>query len=134
MTQRNDTHCNVYCPLSIEQRGSAFGVIRLNMSLACCLCSWRAVSVCKAQAEVESCAGNMSQAVTTHLLVVNGRGQREGVRGPYNDGCPDHSSVFLDVVRGRSKCAVVDNGTCSTCRRALAPSPGAPPLDVSLTT
>jgi hypothetical protein len=40
------TYCRVYVPLSIEHRGSEFGLIRRNMSLACCLCSCNACSVC----------------------------------------------------------------------------------------
>lgn len=40
-----DTYWSVYCPLSIEQRGSALGVMRRNMSFACCLCSCSDCSV-----------------------------------------------------------------------------------------
>lgn len=39
------TYCNVYSPLSIEHRGSEFGVIRRKISFACCLCSWSDFSV-----------------------------------------------------------------------------------------
>jgi hypothetical protein len=43
------TNCNVYGPLSMEQRGSEFDVIRRKMSLDCCLCSCSTCSVCRRQ-------------------------------------------------------------------------------------
>lgn len=73
------TYCKVKGPLSIEHRGSAFGVMRRHMSLTCCLCSCNSCSVYGLMSI------DLEAELGTYVLVVNTGGQGKGV-GCSTDG------------------------------------------------